>query len=285
MGGALPQGAAGEASNAWRAFFARYETIVLVANSDAVRIDELRRAFGERTLFVFFNKVYKVLAEPFDGECVLVARSSPAGANIVYRREVDDVLRLVRSPAFRGIVNLRAGTHERFSSVEEFGGATDIGHLDLAPTMAGFYPSGQVATSGFALAVFLAELDLSSRIVLAGFTARRSKRWKLFADHDWTFEQIVQRLLLRGGRLHTAGPMPDDLFRNVTQRFPELTSGDVAVVAGEVLAERLDGANSAIDDLLRTTRPQRRIGDWVRSLKPKTRKAKLAERETGKGRG
>lgn len=285
MSDRLPQDGDRDAADRWAAFFGSYERVVLVANSDAVRIGELRQRYGEGALLVFFNKVYKVLDAPFEGECLLVARSSRAGANIVYRREVEDVLRLVRSPRFRGICNLRAGHHERFSAPSEFGGSVPVGHLDMADAMDGFYPADQVATSGFALALFLVERCPATQIVLAGFTARRSKRWKLFTDHDWTFEQIVQRLLLRAGRIETAGVATDDLFGAIEQRFPGVSRADVALVSSEVLAERLDGANSAIDDLLRATRPQRRFADWLRSIKPKTRKARIAARDASQGRG
>ena len=170
------EGEAG-AQERWAAFFAGFETIVLVANSDAVRIDALRSRYGEGALFVFFNKVYKVLDRPFEGACLLVARSGPAGANIVYRREVADVVALVRSPRFLGICNLRAGTSERFSAVADFAVREPVGHLDLAPVLGGFYPPSHLATSGFALAVFLAEAVPGARVVLAGFTAKRSRRW------------------------------------------------------------------------------------------------------------
>ncbi|WP_062121054.1 hypothetical protein [Aureimonas sp. AU40] len=265
------------AAEIWSAFFGRFATILLVANSDAVDIGQLRQRYGDDALFVFFNKVYKVLDRPFDGPSLLVARSGPAGANIVYRREVADVVRLVRSPRFHGICNLRAGESERFSAPAEFGISEPVGHLDLAPNLAGFYPPTHLATSGFALALFLLEAAPNSRVILAGFTARRSAKWKLFADHDWTFEQIVLRLLLRSGRLGTTGAVADDLLGAVTRRFPQFSAGEVSNVAAEVLAERLEGANLAIDDLLKLTRPQRRFDMLLRRLKPKTRKAKLAE--------
>ncbi len=270
---------AGEADGAarWAAFFGRFETILLVANSDAVRIEALRERYGERALFVFFNKVYKVLDRPFDGEALLVARSGPAGANIVYRREVADVVGLVRSPRFHGICNIRAGESERFSAPAEFAVPEAVGHLDLAPDFQGFYPRTHLATSGFALALFLIEAAPNARIVLAGFTARRSQKWKLFADHNWTFEQIVLRLLLRAGRLESTGAVADDVLGTISRRFPQFAPADVSAVASEVLAERLEGANLAIDDLLKLTRPQRRFDALLRRLKPKTRKAKLAE--------
>jgi hypothetical protein len=65
--------------------FEGFGRVVLVANSEAVDVADLQ-ARHAGALFVFFNKVYKVLDRPFAGDALLVARSGPAGANIVYRR-------------------------------------------------------------------------------------------------------------------------------------------------------------------------------------------------------
>ncbi|MBB3951286.1 3-deoxy-manno-octulosonate cytidylyltransferase [Aureimonas jatrophae] len=264
--------------DAWRELLSRYQRIVLVANSDAVAPAMLTP--DDDTLFVFFNKVYKVLAEPFAGHTLLIARSSPAGANIVYRREVEDVVRLLRSDRFLGICNLRVGPAERFSEPAAFAVPEPVASLDLVDTMAGFYPATHVATSGFALAVFLDHLKLDARVQLAGFTAKRSLRWKLFADHDWTFEQIVLRLLLRNKRIEALGPVPDAMLGAIARRFPDIGGPQaVALAAAEVVAERLESANVAIEDLHRLTRPQRRLRETFERLKPKTRKARLAERD------
>ena len=243
-----------ETRDGWATFFGGFARVVLVANSDAVDIVALSARYGDGTLFVFFNKVFKVLEAPFDRPSLLVARSSQAGANIVYRREVGTVLQLLRGPQFHGIANLKAGTAETFSPAESFENAP-VGFLDLAPVFADFYPATHVPTSGFALAFWLAEACPALPIVLAGFTARRSARWKLFHDHEWTFEQMVNRLLVRTG----------------------VTAADVALVSSEVLSERLEGTNQAIDRLMSLTRLQGRLDAFLRGLKPKTRKQKLAE--------
>lgn len=278
---ARPQLASGP--DGWRGLFGAYDDIVLVANSDAVDIGDLTRRFGERTLFVFFNKVYKVLDQPFDRKSILVARSSEAGANIVYRREVDDVVRLLSPPGFLGILNLRVATAERFSGAEEFGDRS-VGFLDLSRHFADFYSTRHVPSSGFALAVWLTEQRLSSRVHLAGFTAKRSTAWKVFHVHDWTTEQIVQRLLLRAGRLHAIpGGQLDVPLGRIARRFPEIDVSDVSLVAADVLSERLEQANVAIDRLFSLTRLQARFDGLLRSLKPKTRKAKLAAARAATG--
>src|SRR5262249_12763067 len=76
----------------WRSFFAPYSTIVLVANSDEVDIESLRASLPGDALFVFFNKVYKVLKRPFDGNALLAVRSGTAGVKIVNRGEVSEVV-------------------------------------------------------------------------------------------------------------------------------------------------------------------------------------------------
>jgi hypothetical protein len=268
----------------WAGFFGRFDRVVLVANSDAVEIAALAARYGEGTLFVFFNKVFKVLDAPFDRPSLLIARSSHAGANIVYRREVGDVLRLLRGEQFHGIANLRAGEKEVFSPVEDFKGAR-VGYLDLVPVFLDFYPETHVPTSGFALAYWLTEAHPALPIVLAGFTARRSATWKLFHDHEWTFEQIVNRLLVRSGRLTMDGSGTGGRWDRIAERLPDVTPADVALVSAEVLSERLEGTNMAVDRLLSLTRLQGRVSGFLRSLKPKTRKQKLAEKSAAERRG
>lgn len=265
-----------ESRDGWAAFFGGFARVVLVANSDAVDIAALTARYGDGTLFVFFNKVFKVLDAPFDRPSLLIARSSQAGANIVYRREVGTVLQLLRGPQFHGIANLKAGAAETFSPAESFENAP-VGFLDLAPVFADFYPGTHVPTSGFALAFWLAEACPALPIVLAGFTARRSARWKLFHDHEWTFEQMVNRLLVRTGRLTMDGSGSAGEWSRIATRIPGVTAADVALVSSEVLSERLEGTNQAIDRLMSLTRLQGRLDTFLRGLKPKTRKQKLAE--------
>lgn len=268
----------------WRALFARYAEIVLVANSDAADIAAISARHPGECLFVFFNKVYKVLSEPFRRPSILVARSSGAGANIVYRREVKTVTALLAPPGFAGILNLKAGDDERFSAAEDFAGRP-VGFLDLAPHLRTFYPESHVASSGFALALWLTEQALPGRLYLAGFTATRSEAWKVFHVHDWTFEQVVQRLLVRKLKLFIDGEgLSTTSMAAIAGRFPDVDAGEIALVASEVLSERLEGANVAIDGLISLTKLQRRLDKALRSLKPKTRKAKLADAK-GAGAG
>ncbi|GGD90020.1 3-deoxy-manno-octulosonate cytidylyltransferase [Aureimonas endophytica] len=253
--------------------------MILVANSEAVDLEHLMATAGPGALFVFFNKTYKILAGRFERPALLVARSSEAGANIVYRREVERVVEPFAAASFAGILNLKVGPRETFSRREEFG-PRPVGHLDLSGAYADFYPSGHVATSGFALGVWLAEQRFGRNLLLAGFSARRSLQWKLFRDHDWSFEQTALRLLERAGRLSLGeeGASGSPLQR-FARRFPEIAREDVGLAAAETVADRLAATDAMVDRLLSLTRLQALFDTFLRRLKPPTRKERLAARQ------
>ena len=265
------------APDAWKALLSRYSHIVLVANSEAVDFERLRRELPETALYVFFNKVYKVLDEPFVGNAVLVARSGVMGANIVHRREVTDVLRFFSGDDFLGIVNVRVATEENFSEESRFEGAKTR-HLDLTQILGDLYPVGRIATSGFALALWLADLQLPGKIVLAGFSAKRSEKWKVFDVHDWTFEQIFLRLFARMGTISMMGGVDASPYSALAKRFPQVPPVEIAMTAAEVLSERLDNANGQIDRLMSVTKSIRAIENFFRRFKPKTRKQRFLEK-------
>ena len=259
----------------WRVYFTAFPKVVLVANSDAADISSLRERHGDEVLYVFFNKAYKVLSSPFEGRALLVARSSPAGANIVYRKEVSEVLACFAPGSLDGILNLICGGEERPSPPSDFGGPK-VGWFHAEPVMAGFYPGTHLPTSGFALAVFLSDV-MPGRVVLEGFSAVRSARWKLFNDHDWTFEQTVIRLLGRTGRLIVPGLPCESPLARIANRYPDIPVETIALTSEEVLTSRLASANQAIDRLFQLTRLSAGVDGFLRRLKPKTRKARLQD--------
>ncbi|MBB3133566.1 hypothetical protein FHS26_001270 [Rhizobium pisi] len=265
------------APDAWKALLSRYSHIVLVANSEAVDFERLRSELPVTALYVFFNKVYKVLDEPFVGNAVLVARSGVMGANIVHRREVTDVLRFFGGDDFLGIVNVRVAAEENFSEESRFEGAKTR-HLDLTQILGDLYPVGRIATSGFALALWLADLQLPGKIVLAGFSAKRSEKWKVFDVHDWTFEQIFLRLFARMGTISMMGGVDASPYSALAKRFPQVPPVEIAMTAAEVLSERLDNANGQIDRLMSVTKSIRAIENFFRRFKPKTRKQRFLEK-------
>ncbi len=254
----------------WRQFFSSFSHIVLVGNSDRTEPFQLKEMFPESSLFIFFNKVYKVLNKSFDRPSLLVARSGTSGANIVHRKEVKDVLSFFPKENLVGIVNIRVAPSERFSPKSAFEGAK-VYHLDLTAAMED-YPSLKIPTSGFALTLWLRDLQPAAEIVLAGFSGMRGETWKVFNVHDWTYEQVFLRLCAKKGEI-TALNQEDGVTRTAAllKSFPDVPATELLMEMTEVLAERLDSANGQIDRLMSVTKFQRGLDTLFRRIRPKTR--------------
>ena len=252
----------------WRALFSRFSHVVLVANSDEVSVKELQEEYPGTALFVFFNKVYKILDEQFSGNSLLISRAQPRGANIVYRNEVADVVKLLAPQKFLGIMNIRLAEIERLNTSADYLG-TPTGHLDLAGFCADFYPKDKVATSGFAMALWLVNQSLPAEIVLAGFSAKRSDKWRVVNVHDWTFEQVFLRLFARVGKLTMHGSRPANSYMTLASRFPELPAAEISATIAEVLSLRLSQTDAQVDKLISLTNAFRSIDEFLRRLKPK----------------
>lgn len=257
--------------------FAGFDAIVLVANSrDAAGVLGAAE-MGRRPLFVFFNRVYRILDRPFDRDCMLVSRSSPVGSSLVYRRELDDVLSLLKGPKFHGILNVRAEVRELLSKPEEFKG-NPVGFLDLVDWAKRMYPVGRrMPSTGFGLAVWLAGLNLPAPIHLSGFSGVREAEWRVYDGHDWTWEQIVLNLLYKKGRLreYRHGKFSDAWpVDALLAGFPDVSAGELSTAASEVLSHRLAGTNRVVDHIYSGLRIQLAVRDFVRSLRPKSWKAR-----------
>lgn len=268
--GEMPKAAAaaGCAEEAdWRSIFAAYSRIVLVANSDAVDIAGIQQAYPVGTLFVFFNRVYKVLNEPFQGPALLVSRGSPKGANIVYRREVGDVVKFFPKDCFLGIMNIRLTAEEKLNSAADFQN-TPTGHLDLSGFCSDFYTEDKIPTSGFAMTLWLNSLKLPGEIILAGFSARRSRKWRAVSVHDWSFEQVFLRLFAQQGKITIHSGVSNNAYASLAKQFPEIPPVQISLAIADVLSERLANANAEIDKLISLTNFIREIDNFLRRLKP-----------------
>lgn len=268
-------GSAAGLSNAgeWREVLAAFSHIVLVANSDAVDIAGLQAQFPPTALFVFFNKVYKVLDRPFHGHSLLISRGQPRGANIVYRGEVGEVVKFFPKEHFLGILNIRLGAEEKLNPAADFQGAP-TGHLDLVGFCSDFYTEGKTPTSGFALALWLSDLKLPGAIVLAGFSARRSQKWRVVSAHDWNFEQTFLRLFARLGKITIHGGVSLNPYIRLAERFTEIPTAEISLAAAEVLSERLGNTDAEVDRLISLTNVIRSADSFLRHLRPKFLKRK-----------
>ncbi|WP_245480520.1 3-deoxy-manno-octulosonate cytidylyltransferase [Neorhizobium sp. NCHU2750] len=251
----------------WSDFFSRYSHIVLVANSDQIRIDDLQSTYPDTALFVFFNKVYKVLDKPFSGRALLISRGQPKGANIVYRNEVAEVLRLFSQDNFLGVLNMRLSETERLNESSDYLDAP-TGHLDLVGYCNEFYPEGKLPTSGFAIALWLAEQKIQPQIILAGFTGQRSDKWRVVSAHDWTFEQVFLKLLARQGNIVFHGSMAKNSYETLLQRFPEFPVSAISSTIADVLSARQNATEAQVDKLISLTNVLRSFDNFLRGLRP-----------------
>lgn len=267
--------AAGRASaEAWHAFFASYSHIVLVANSEDQRFHELKERLPETALFVFFNRVEKVLSKPFSGNSLLVTRSNQAGSELVYRGILGKTTALLAGPGFAGVLNLRTAFIERMNAISDFG-TVPAGLLDLAAYFEELYPQGHTASSGFAMALWLCENVPSAKIVLTGFSGERGTKWKLFHIHDWTFEQTCLRILAEKDKLSIDGSDTRNPYALLTSRFPDIDTKDIAFGVAQTLSMRLEASNRQIDRLVSATAPLRAAYDLFRALKRKSKKERV----------
>jgi hypothetical protein len=257
----------------WRTLLMGFSHIVLVANSDAVDIASLKAQFPESALFVFFNKVYKVLDRPFHGHSLLISRGQPRGANIVYRGEVGEVVKFFPKEYFLGIMNIRLGLEEKLNPAGDFQGAP-TGHLDLVGFCSDLYTEGKTPTSGFAMALWLSDLKLPGVIVLVGFSARRSQKWRVVSAHDWSFEQTFLRLFARLGKITIHGGVALNPYIRLAQRFTELPQAEISLAAAEVLSERLGNTDAEVDKLISLTNVIRSADNFMRRVKPRFLKRK-----------
>lgn len=257
----------------WIEFFSAYSHIVLIANSDEQSFEEIAAAYPDTALFVFFNRINRVLKAPFKGNSLLVTRSNQAGSELVYRDLLGQMVALLPGEGFTGAMNLRAVEFEHLMTPEEFA-PTPAGSLDLASYFTNFYPYAHTASSGFALAVWLCEKVKGRTIVLNGFSGQRGSKWKLFHIHDWSFEQSVLHLLAANGRLDIGKPAFNP-YRALSQHFPDIDPLDVSFAAVQVLSLRLENTSRHVDKLISITMPLRVIYNAIRGLKRKSKKERI----------
>ncbi|TCQ08683.1 hypothetical protein C8J34_10371 [Rhizobium sp. PP-F2F-G36] len=252
----------------WKAFFSRFPYIILVANSEQVDVAALQKAYPADSLFVFFNKAYKVLRQPFAGHCMLVSRAQPRGANIVYRGEVERVLGLFAPSTFCGIANIRLADTETPNTQADYGGAA-TGHLDLTELCREIYPPDKLPTSGFALAYWLLEQRVPVKVVLAGFSAKRSETWRVVAVHDWTFEQVCLKVFAQAGKLSLHEADLTNPYAKLAARFPEIPPSDISFTVADVLSQRLGNTDAQVDKLISLTGVLKSADLFLRNLRPK----------------
>jgi hypothetical protein len=211
---------------------------------------------------VFFNEAARVLQEPFERQAILVARSGPRGPSIVRKGQIEKILNCFAPGSLQCIVNLRAAPDETFVSAEAFR-HPDVRHVDLVDRFAKRYPGGKTPSSGYAVSVWLAGSGLACDVVLTGFTAQRSRSWKVLDIHAWTFEQMALRMYEAEGALRfwneREGP---SLFEALRAEFPDAGDERIVALGLETVSRRLENTDYFVDRLWSLAR----VGRGVRSL-------------------
>jgi len=263
----------------WQFFFSRFDHFVLVANSEEQELRKAQANVQGKVLFIFFNKVDRVLDEVFPENAILVTRSNQAGSELVYKGTLGRMLRFFSPKSFQGVLNLRTVDYERLNEPEDFG-SVSAGFMDLADFCSRFYPSRHAASSGFALALWLSKHVPDGNIYLTGFTGQRGERWKVFHTHDWTFEQTALRLLRDGGYIRSDFDADERVsYDAFLELFPGISKDAVANCRAQILGERMEGMNRQIDMLISSTSPLRFFRTMLQKIRGKSRKERALARQ------
>lgn len=250
-----------------------YEMVALIANSESVDIGTIARALPEKTLYIFFTGCAKVLAQPFDRDSILCHRLVAGGTKFLksqkhfdkaYSLFTDGLKAEIGVIAERSLANGAAPLSQpRTSELVPY-------TLDFDCAFGPLYPADRSPTTGFALAMWLAEKAPGTNICLCGFTGVAGLQFNMYTGHDWTFEQIMLQLFVKKGRIQRFEDRlsePAGTFAQIHNRFPEFSEATIALVATNVLANRYTGMERQVARLWSKTKLERRIRGFFRRFK------------------
>lgn len=270
MTGAAETG--GTAGARFKSLLESYEAVAVVANSDAVDLSAIVAAMPDRTIYIFTSHSAKVLKKPFDRDSAVVHRMYDRDTHVARRKTLERLFQVLPKSVVKG----------EFGLYSDFVDAPDkeanAGHrseapppvIDMDATVAGFYPRGRLASTGFVLALWLARNVTASRVYLCGFTGVRGDRLPNSPIHDWTLEQTVLRIFYRTGRLFRFEETgtPSDRLSRLQKRFGPVPDMDLALIACDVVDGRVSGADAQIAHLWSANRLLRGISQGLKSLRP-----------------
>lgn len=257
----------------FEALLSDYEMVALIANSESVDINTITRTLPDKTLYVFFTGCAKVLPRPFDKDAVLCHRLVAGGTRFLKsQKHFDKAYSLFtrRLKAEIGVIADR-GVPEGSPGVAAPRKSTLVPHtLDFDYAFGPLYPVNRMPTTGFAIAVWLAEKMPHANVCLCGFTGVAGLQFSMYTEHDWTFEQIMLQLFVKKGRIRrfeeTLGE-PAGSFARIHNRFPEFSEATIALVATNVLANRFTGMERQVAKLWSKTKLERRIRGFFKRFK------------------
>ncbi|MBW9066409.1 hypothetical protein JNB71_24190 [Rhizobium herbae] len=257
----------------FEALLSRYEMVALIANSESVDIDVITSTLPEKTLYVFFTGCAKVLSRPFEKDAVLCHRLVAGGTRFLKsQKHFDKAYSLFKRhlKAEIGVIADR-GVPEGSPGLAAPRKSTLMPQtLDFDHTFGPLYPVDRMPTTGFAIAVWLAEKIPHANICLCGFTGTAGLQFSMYTEHDWTFEQITLQLFVKKGRIRRFEEQlsePAGSFARIHNRFPEFSEATIALVATNVLASRFTGMERQVAKLWSKTKLERRIRGFFKRFK------------------
>lgn len=233
-----------------------YDAVALMGNSEGVDVDAIVADLPENTLFLFFTGCAKILRGPFRRDALLCHRVIRDGRAFLKSQGTFDNAHSFFPDTLKGEIAVIADNGEPDDAPARTAARTSPllpMTLDFDHVLGRFYPVGSTPTTGFAVAMWLLASAPACQIWLCGFTGVAGAQFKLFAGHDWAFEQTALQLLARSGRLHRHGgeTSPVDGF---VRRFPEFDRADVALVYSSVLAKQMASMDRRVTHLWTLTK-------------------------------
>jgi hypothetical protein len=250
-----------------------YEMVALIANSESVDISRIARTLPEKTLYVFFTGCAKVLEQPFGRDAVLCHRLVAGGTKFLKsQKHFDKAYSLFTNglKAEIGVIAERSGANAAAALPAPRKSELVPYTLDFDYTFGTLYPADRSPTTGFALALWLAEKAPSANVCLCGFTGVAGLQFNMYAGHDWTFEQIMLQLFVKKGRIRRFEDSlsePAGTFAQIHNRFPEFSEATIALVATNVLSNRYTGMERQVAKLWSKTKLERRIRGFFKRFK------------------
>ena len=250
-----------------------YDKVALIANSEAVDIEAIQAGLPEKTLYIFFTGCAKVLHRPFTGDVILCHRLVSGGSKFLKSQKHFDTAYSLFAGDLKAEIGVLAGrgmedgapamASPRQSPLVRY-------TLDFDYDFGALYPQDRKPTTGFAIAIWLAEKIPHANIILCGFTGVAGLQFNMYMEHDWTFEQIMLQLFVKKGRISRFGDGSDTAagsFSRIQARFPEFGEAAIALVATNVLANRYTGMERQVAKLWSRTKLERRIRGFFKRFK------------------
>lgn len=252
-------------AGAFEAILADYEMVALIANSEAINIDAITQSMPARTLYVFFTGCAKVLSRPFEHDAVLCHRLVADGTRFLKsQKHFNRAYSLFAKPLKAEVGMLASpGVPDGTPPLPAARSSKLVPYtLDFDYTIGHIYPVKRVPTTGFAMAMWIAETMPKAQVCLCGFTGVASLNLSMYSEHDWTWEQILLQLFVKKGRIlrfEEALSEPAGSCARIHARFPEFSEATIALVASNVLSNRFTGMERQVARLWVLTKFQRRV--------------------------